>query len=130
MKPELRIDGPSLVLYDAYTATMPVQVGDALKVTGERKVAPTEAGDDESVGVAHASANTGQMVPVVILGLARVITTVDLARGDLVVPSGEARGKARKAATADLLAGKARRYGVATETKAAGKPVWIHLRSG
>lgn len=130
MKPELRIDGPSLVLYDAYTATMPVQVGDALKVTGERKVAPTEAGDDESVGVAHASVAAGQMVPVVILGLARVITTADVARGDLVVPSGEARGKARKAAVADLVAGRARRYGVATETKAAGKPVWVHLRSG
>lgn len=129
MKPELRIEGASLVLFDAYTATVAVMVGDALKITGEWKVAPTQATDDESIGTAWNSANIGQPVAVVIGGLARILTMDAVQRGDVIVPSQDNRGKGRRAdKVSDLLSGKARRYGVATETKDAGKPVWIHSR--
>lgn len=129
MKPELRLEGGSLVLYDAYTASQDITAGDALKVTGEWRVAPTAEGD-RSIGVAHASANIGQPVAVVVLGLARGMTAADMQRGDAVCPASE-RGRGRRAEPAqDLLAGRGRPYGVAVESKAAGKAVWIHLQGG
>lgn len=136
MMPELRIEGACLVLWDAYTATVPLEPGDAVKVTGGRRVAGTQASGDECVGLAYRSALPGQMVPVVVAGLFRTRVAESVQRGDVLVPadqaSGGSRGRARRLGSlGSVIAGQARRHAVAVDDQAVpGRPVWVHLRVG
>lgn len=131
-KPSLAIEGTALVLRDAYTATLPVRPGDAVKITGEWRVAPTEDPSDDVIGVAVNGANINQPVAVAVAGLVQTITTAALLRGDLLVPATalEGRGKSKPGSIMDpKLLDKSRKHGVAVETQGvAGKPVWAHLR--
>lgn len=129
MAPELVIKGASLVLQGAYKAFSEVKAGDALRFLGNWYVGPTVGSTDDVIGYAEHSAPANQDVGVIIAGLARTVPVVPVTFGQPVTPCPDIPGRAHRASDAlGLVVQSARKHGVAVESKAIGKPVWVHLR--
>lgn len=114
--------GPSVVLTGAYRAGAPILVGDSLRSGGDWLLLPTTSEQDDFVGYAFGSAQTGEEVDVIIGGLARTSSSLPVRAGDALSPDAQ-RGRSRPAAPGF----QGRRIGVAIESKPAGRPFWVQV---